>query len=541
MPQLLAGPMLRHVGAREATVWVEVDEACEVQVLGRRARTFAVRGHHYALVVLRDLEPGGSYPYEVALDGQPCWPPVGQPPTVIRTFEADGAVEVVFGSCRRAAPDEPPWSSSVDEDPRGLGRDALALYARRLMDRQGQVPDVVVLGGDQVYSDLPSPATLEVIRSRRAIVGEHDAETIDFDEYAFSYREAWGDPAVRWLLSTVPTAMIFDDHDVHNGWNSSRDWAEEMALQPGWQERITTGLVAYWVYQHIGNLSADALAADVVWQAVSIGADGDAAVQEMAARTAGLSPGSPVRWSYRWDLGPVRLVVVDSRSARVLAEGRRDMLPPPEWDWVEGQLTGDVAHLVVVTSVPVLLPRMVHHVEAWTDRAGAGAQGRPGAAAARRARDRLGLEHWPAFPRSFDRLVSLLADVAAGRRGAAPASVVVLSGEVHYSYVAELAGGGGAPVVQVVSSPLRNPSSRRLRALHRFSTTRLAAGAARVLAASARARRPAWGWRVSGGPWFDNGLARVRLDGPEARISVETTSGGEGLGVVDERRITRGR
>jgi len=42
--------MVRYVGHTEATVWVEVDEPCEVEILGRACRTFQVSGHHYALV-----------------------------------------------------------------------------------------------------------------------------------------------------------------------------------------------------------------------------------------------------------------------------------------------------------------------------------------------------------------------------------------------------------------------------------------------------------------------------------------------------------
>ncbi len=62
-----AGPLLRHVDPVSATVWVETDRACEVDVLGRRARTFCVGGHHYALVVVEDLEPGSTH----ALRGAP--------------------------------------------------------------------------------------------------------------------------------------------------------------------------------------------------------------------------------------------------------------------------------------------------------------------------------------------------------------------------------------------------------------------------------------------------------------------------------------
>ena len=75
--ELLVGPLLRYVGSETATIWVETTKACEVSVLGQRARTFHVEGHHYALVVVEGLEPGSSSPYEVTLDdaGLPEAPP----------------------------------------------------------------------------------------------------------------------------------------------------------------------------------------------------------------------------------------------------------------------------------------------------------------------------------------------------------------------------------------------------------------------------------------------------------------------------------
>ena len=56
----LIGPLLRHVDPVSATVWVETDRACEVEVLGRRSRTFRVGGHHYALVLVEGLEGVGA-------------------------------------------------------------------------------------------------------------------------------------------------------------------------------------------------------------------------------------------------------------------------------------------------------------------------------------------------------------------------------------------------------------------------------------------------------------------------------------------------
>ncbi|MBA3862206.1 MAG: alkaline phosphatase family protein, partial [Solirubrobacterales bacterium] len=79
MPELLLGPMLRHVECTEATVWVETDAPCEVRVLDRAARTFCVAGRHYALIELTGLEPGSTLPYTVSLDGAHAWPTPGDP------------------------------------------------------------------------------------------------------------------------------------------------------------------------------------------------------------------------------------------------------------------------------------------------------------------------------------------------------------------------------------------------------------------------------------------------------------------------------
>ena len=58
MADLILGPMLRDVGPTSATIWVETDAPCTVEVLGHRARTFTVAGHHYALVIVEGLGTG---------------------------------------------------------------------------------------------------------------------------------------------------------------------------------------------------------------------------------------------------------------------------------------------------------------------------------------------------------------------------------------------------------------------------------------------------------------------------------------------------
>ncbi len=109
MAELVLGPILRHVGERDATVWVETNAPCEVGVLGHSELTFCVDGHHYALVCIEGLEPGTKAEYEVTLDGERRWPQADSelPASEIRTLERGRALRVSFGSCRMALPMHP--------------------------------------------------------------------------------------------------------------------------------------------------------------------------------------------------------------------------------------------------------------------------------------------------------------------------------------------------------------------------------------------------------------------------------------------------
>jgi len=105
--RLVLGPLLRHVGAEDATVWVETDVPCEVEVCGCSDRTFEIEGHHFALVHVTGLEPEQARPYDVRLDGELVWPlDDGWPASCIRTIGDDHGLRISFGSCRVAHPDE---------------------------------------------------------------------------------------------------------------------------------------------------------------------------------------------------------------------------------------------------------------------------------------------------------------------------------------------------------------------------------------------------------------------------------------------------
>jgi hypothetical protein len=524
MPALVLGPLLRYVGETEAVIWVETDAPCEVEVLGTRDRTFCVCDHHYALVRCGDLERGSWHEYEVRLDGERVWPQNGRfPRSAFHTYPKDEPLRVVFGSCRVAAPHEPPWSLRKDEDPRGREIDALRTLALRMRDApRDEWPDLLLMIGDQVYADEVPPATRAFIDDRRDVSEPPGERVLDFDEYHQLYRESWTDPEIRWLLSTVSTAMIFDDHDVHDDWNISQAWVDEMRRHDWWKRHIRGALASYWVYQHLGNL-APGHGDDELLRRVKAAPDAEEILEEFAERADRQTAGT--RWSYCRDLGRTRLVVIDSRAGRVLEEGRRSMLDDDEWQWVEEQVSGDFDHLLVATSVPWLLGPGMHYVEAWSEAVAGGAWGRRMARIGERARRTADLEHWPAFQSSFARLAELLRQVAAGERNRAPASVVVLSGDVHHAYLCEVAFNRGpveSRVFQAVCSPYRNPLEEKERRVIRLGWSRSAKVLARALARAAGVSDPEVDWRITGGgPWFDNQVATLRIAGRRIEMSIE--------------------
>jgi PhoD-like phosphatase len=526
MPALVLGPLLRYVGETEAIVWVETDAPCEVEVLGTRDRTFCVCDHHYALVCCGGLEPGAWHEYDVRLDGEPVWPvDDGFPASAFRTYPKDGPLEVVFGSCRVAAPHTPPFSLRKDEDPRGREVDALHTLAQRMRNRpREEWPDVLVMIGDQVYADEPSPATRSFIETRRDPSTPPGERVLDFDEYTELYRESWSDPTIRWLLSTLSTAMIFDDHDVHDDWNISQAWLDEMREHEWWNRHILGALASYWVYQHLGNLPPGHHEDDELLQRVKAADDAEPILEEFARRADRETAGT--RWSHCRDLGRTRLVVIDSRAGRVLDEGNRSMLDDHEWDWVAEHLRGDFDHLLVATSLPWLLGPGMHYVEAWSEAVAGGAWGPAFAPLAERARQTGDLEHWAAFQESFARLAELLRAVGAGERGAPPASIVVLSGDVHHAYLSEVAfrrdAGVESNVFQAVCSPYRNPLEKKERRVIRIGMSRPFEAVTRALARSAGVADPGVRWRMIGdGPWFDNQVAMLRIDGRRIEMQLE--------------------
>lgn len=527
MPDLILGPILRYAEETEATVWVETDTACEIEVLGCRSQTFHIEGHHYALVHVSGLEPGGTYEYEVLLDGEKKWPEAdsGFPPSAVHTPDRMAPLKLIFGSCRNFTPHEAPNALTDEEDGRNLGADALYEMAMRLREEPAEsLPHTLVLLGDQVYADEPPNDTIEFIRSRRDMGKPPGEEVANFEEYTRLYRDSWRDPAIRWLLSTVSSVMTFDDHEVTDDWNISEAWVEEMRIQPWWNEQIIGAYVSYWIYQHLGNLSPGELAADNLFEKVKAADDAGSLLREFAYKTH--REPTRARWSFYRDFGNTRLVMIDSRGGRVLERGRRLMVDAREWHWIEEHAAGDFDHLLLGTSVPVLPGPGSHYLQAWLEAICSGVWGQRAARWGEKLRQSQDLEHWGSFYESFAKLIDLIRAVGAGRRGQPPASIIILSGDVHHGYLAEVAFRDEeveSPVYQAVCSPFRNYIPKTKWRLEGAGWAKPGKLVGRFLARLVGIGDQGTSWHLTHRrrPWLDNQVATLELEGRRAALTFE--------------------
>ncbi len=488
MPQLRVGPLVRAMSSESVVIWTEWTHPCEAilqatpsdqsnkQVASPQtvcSRTITIGNRHYTLLRLDGLQPSSWYDYDVACktDGEEQAIPAatGALKHCFRTLdppEAGNALRLAYGSCRKPSTLEP---------------DALNAFGSWLMDRfderETAWPHLLLLIGDQIYSDDftgrrgrrkgTSPLT---INAQSEPPGRTGAQT--FAEFASLYEQAWaGDDGIRQVLAVIPTCMIFDDHEITNSWNTSPDWRAS-ALRHGLEPMLVDGLVAYWVYQGWGNPGAqseanNALAA-LMQEATQRGED---ALERLRAtvRKAVYEEIAP-RWHYDIPTMPPIFVMdvradrpailrdTDDADAPTRIMTRRQMSELEEW--IKNH---DTSTVLLVSSVPVLLPPLIGLAEyAMGIRPFHGTFFRPVGHLLTRIQQRvtrhMSFDHWPVFVATWRELVKLLSH----RRH----DIVVLSGDVHFSYAAEAHRGlfhskKLASLFQLVASPFANALDSR--------------------------------------------------------------------------------
>ncbi|MDP5187088.1 MAG: alkaline phosphatase family protein [Alishewanella sp.] len=247
---------------------------------------------------------------------------------------------------------------------------------------------------------------------------------------------------VRRVLAHLPTAMIFDDHDVSDDWNLTAEW-EKTAYEHDFSRRIIgNALLSYLLCQGWGNKPADFASAllDRVEQALahSGGPEHEALISELLEFQ---------QWHYQWPTEPP-LLVLDTRTRRWRSEVNINR-PSGLLDWeaiteLQQNLLGHDA-VVLVAPAPIFGVKLIENIQKIFT-----FFGRPLLVDA---------ENWMAHRGTAHAMLNLF------RHPKTPKHFVILSGDVHYSFVYEVhlrSKAAGPDIWQITSSGLKNQFPSRL-------------------------------------------------------------------------------
>lgn len=248
--------------------------------------------------------------------------------------------------------------------------------------------------------------------------------------------------AVQRVLAHLPVAMIFDDHDITDDWNLTAAWEQTAYAHPFSRRIIGNALVGYLICQGWGN-APEAFADELLAQCQqALAKPGTEHHDEFITELLRFSD-----WHYQWDTSPV-LIVLDTRTHRWRSEKSLEN-PSGLMDWealtdLQMSLLGHDA-VIMVSPAPVFGVKFIESVQrlfTWI--------GKPLMVDA---------ENWMAHKGAAYALMNLF------RHSKTPQHFVILSGDVHYSFVYDIQLRGqarGPDIWQITSSGLRNRFPARL-------------------------------------------------------------------------------
>jgi hypothetical protein len=292
------------------------------------------------------------------------------------------------------------------------------------------------------------------------------------------------------VLANIPTYMIFDDHEVTDDWNLTRDWIDRVQTSPLGVTVLRNGLLSYALFQAWGNDPAGFATGDraqLLAQAQQLFPAGGGPATAAAAQIDtlfGFGAAPPrIAWHYTVPTGPTTTVVLDTRTRRAFDNGRFG--PPGLLDGtaLDDQLPNSLKPspgaelLFVVSPAPVLGLALIEELAQPI-----GARGAMDFFLATILRStpkisgykEFDMEAWALDAARFEALLARFQKFG---------KVVILSGDVHYGFSAEMDYwklGEPKPVriVQLTASALKNQwANKPKRALETVAVQRLLHGA----------------------------------------------------------------
>lgn len=260
-------------------------------------------------------------------------------------------------------------------------------HEARTQDKGLQRFHLLLMGGDQLYfdsiwEDLPKlKHWVGLSRSKQLSFKvtptlESEIEAYYFSLYAQRWlpttRKPWGSTEMNRdaadAMARIPTIMMWDDHDIFDGWGS---YSDAMQQSPLFQTLFKHARRAFWVFQMQHVLEAlpalqpnpllklsarDPQFLPIPWRLHQ-------AQDPLALPLLDEQPG----FSFGFQLGPIALLVADLRTER----SRHQILGSSSWERLQAWLaalpaTAPGQHLLWMSSVPVIHPKL-SLAEDWLD------------------------------------------------------------------------------------------------------------------------------------------------------------------------------
>ncbi|CAN2975007.1 MULTISPECIES: alkaline phosphatase D family protein [Pseudomonas] len=255
-----------------------------------------------------------------------------------------------------------------------------------------------------------------------------------------------GLPGVARVFAHLSTLMMFDDHDITDDWNLSAQWEETAYGHPFSKRIIGNALLAYLLCQGWGNQPQ--VFGELLGQTQALTGQVQANHLDAAAQDALLEALLKFQqWHYVLPTSPA-LVVLDTRTRRWRSEFTLKQ-PSGLLDWEAlselQQALLDHPSAIIVSPAPVFGVKLIETVQkvfSWC--------GFPLLVDA---------ENWMAHRGAAQVILNIF------RHSRTPGNYVILSGDVHYSFVYQVLirhRNGGPKIWQITSSGIKNEFPPRL-------------------------------------------------------------------------------
>ena len=243
-------------------------------------------------------------------------------------------------------------------------------------------------------------------------------------------------------LAHLPVAMIFDDHEITDDWNITRQWEDAAYAHPFSRRILGNALIAYWLFQGWGNdpdrFDDELMTVIKGWEADPGGDQQDALIDRLLDFD---------DWHYCLPTQP-KVVVLDTRTRRWVSESRPTK-PSGLMDWealseLQQELVGEPA-VILVSPAPIFGVKLIEVFQRLFTYFGQAQM--------------VDAENWMVHRGTASVILNIL------QNPATPQNFVILSGDVHYSfaYDVKLRHRKSAPDIwQITCSGLRNEFPRRL-------------------------------------------------------------------------------